>query len=374
MARRRKPHNRELQMLVEQFLRLPRALQIAIGVAGVVLILVVLLRQPDAPAPVGPPGPGGPGSYLFCFWNVENLFDDIDDPRNTIDNPYDDAFAADDVLRLMKYDRLSNALLRMNGGIGPDIIACVEVESVRAAELLMRDLNSKIPDPSQHYTVLAMKNLSAGRHIAPCVISRVGLRPEETRLHGRNLRILETRLVSNGHELTIITSHWTSQLRGGESGRERYAETIRDVVDNLTARDPYADVLVCGDFNDTPDSEPVQRVMRTTGDRAKVIPGSSLMLNLLAGKPADRYGTLWYREPLIYDQICISPGLLDNRGWSCDPDSIAVVTDGLIRPGATRRQPWRFGSPDDTLKPADRGYSDHFPVTVRLSVQSALEP
>jgi hypothetical protein len=114
--------------------------------------------------------------------------------------------------------------------------------------------------------------------------------------------------------------------------------------------------------------------MRTTGDRAKVIPGSAFMLNLLAGKPADRYGTLWYREPLIYDQICISPGLLDSRGWSCDPDSIAVVTDGLIRPGATRRQPWRFGNPDDTLKPADRGYSDHFPVTVRLSVQPALEP
>jgi hypothetical protein len=63
----------------------------------------------------------------------------------------------------------------------------------------------------------------------------------------------------------------------------------------------------------------------------------------------------------------VSPGLLDAAGWSCEPDSVQTVTDGLIRPGATKRQPWRFGNRKDD---AHRGTSDHFPVTVRLKVNA----
>ena len=85
----------------------------------------------------------------------------------------------------------------------------------------------------------------------------------------------------------------------------------------------------------------------------------------LAGKDPKDYGTHWHIKPLIYDHICISPGLLDNEGWSCDPASIHTVTEGLIAPGAKHRQPWRFGNQKDTHT---RGYSDHFPVTVRLTV------
>jgi hypothetical protein len=94
------------------------------------------------------------------------------------------------------------------------------------------------------------------------------------------------------------------------------------------------------------------------------------LLDLFAGKDPNKFGTHYYNgRPLVYDHICVSPGLLDPDGWSCDPDSAKTITDGLIRPGATRRQPWRFGSPKENLRDADRGYSDHFPVVVTLTVQ-----
>jgi hypothetical protein len=60
----------------------------------------------------------------------------------------------------------------------------------------------------------------------------------------------------------------------------------------------------------------------------------------------------------------VSPGLLDDHGWSCDPESAEVV-NSLVRPGDRQRRPWRFGSERDQFP---RGYSDHFPVTVRLKV------
>jgi hypothetical protein len=95
----------------------------------------------------------------------------------------------------------------------------------------------------------------------------------------------------------------------------------------------------------------------------------------MAGKSPEQFGTLWYGgHPLIYDHICVAAGLLDTRGWGCDPDSVAVMTEGLIRRGGTRRQPWRFGDPDAKTRPAERGYADHFPVTVRLTVQPAAQP
>ena len=58
--------------------------------------------------------------------------------------------------------------------------------------------------------------------------------------------------------------------------------------------------------------------------------------------------------------------MLDPAGWSCDPDSVKTI-DTLTRRGDPSRRPWRFGNEKDNR--FERGYSDHFPVTVRLKVQ-----
>lgn len=372
-------NDRNLRLLLDLFTRLPRPVQIAAVVLLVVALIAyaVLQRRPDrSGGPAGPPvGSGEAGTYLFCFWNVENLFDDHEDRRNSIDRPYDEAFATDESFRRLKYDHLAEALLRMNGGTGPDVVACAEVESTRAADLLMAAFNAKIPDPDRRYRSVAMHDLNAGRHIAPCVITRLGVVPADTRLHGGNLRILETHVTLNGYDLCVLATHWTSQIRRegghGEAGREKYARVIHEVAAGITGRNPSADLLVCGDFNTTPDSDEVVNVLGAVGDRSRVRPGGTVLLDLMAGKSPERYGTLWYGgKPLIYDQICVSAGLLDPAGWSCDPDSVATFTEGLTRPGASRRQPWRFGDPGHGDR-SERGYSDHFPVTVRLSVQAA---
>jgi hypothetical protein len=96
-------------------------------------------------------------------------------------------------------------------------------------------------------------------------------------------------------------------------------------------------------------------------------PGTDpLLLNLFADKDPAVWGTHHYGGRWeIFDQIVISPGLLDVEGWSCDPDSVHTVNT-LVRPEDRKHYPWRFGSPHDKHR---RGYSDHFPVTVRLTVQ-----
>lgn len=94
MAGRR---DRTVETAVRVFVGLPRQAKIAVVVllliVGVVA-LVLWVRDQRRQAAV-PEVPVPPGAVVFMFWNVENLFDDRDDRRNSTDEPYDNWFARD---------------------------------------------------------------------------------------------------------------------------------------------------------------------------------------------------------------------------------------------------------------------------------------
>jgi endonuclease/exonuclease/phosphatase family metal-dependent hydrolase len=316
-----------------------------------------------------PAASNGPSdSYLFCFWNVENLFDDHLDGRvNKADKEFDTWFAEDAKSRRLKYEHLRDALLQLNDGKGPDILALAEVETLRAAELLREALNDKL-DPALHYTHVLFKEANGGRNINTAILARVPVEGERTKLLGRRLRILEGHLVVNGHELVVIASHWTSRVtdEGGE-GRDKYGDQIYGAYKAMHRANPKIDLLVCGDFNDPPDEISVVKHLHAVedGDAVRKSGNEPLLLDLMAGKAPREFGTLyesrqakWY----IFDQIVVSPGLLDDDGWSCDPDSVHTVNGYTAQKNG---HPKSFGSE----RRGERGYSDHFPVTVRLKVQ-----
>ena len=371
-----------LTAVVGLFRKMPAGARWAVaGAVAVGVAALFLITRAGGPAVSAQGSNPDKGEVLFCWWNVENLFDDKDDKRGTIDEEFDNPFAQNETLRDLKYDRVASALLKMNGGVGPDIIALCEVESVRSGDILKGVLNKKLKDAKAddklQYVNLMMKNVAAGRHIAPCVITRLPVTPQLTRLvGGGSLRILESHISVNGHDLCILASHWTSQLKqkdggDGDSGREKYAIKLYEAFREMNKKNNDADVLVCGDFNDSPDADPIVKLLGALADKSKVKPSADdpPFLNLMAGKDPAKFGTLFYNgKPLIYDHICASPGLLDGNGWSVEPDSVSVPTEGLTRVGATKRQPWRFDNPGREMKDSERGFSDHFPVLVRLKV------
>jgi endonuclease/exonuclease/phosphatase family metal-dependent hydrolase len=344
----------------------------------VFLLLVIFqnaVRPPRLPRHEQTVRPGA--DFLFCFWNVENFFDDRDDGRKTPgDKEYDGWLANHPDLLARKLDKLSDLLTKLNDGQGPDILACVEVESERAAELLRDALNARLP-AELHYRNIAFKEVTGLRHIAPAVITRLPVVSGRTRQIDKRLRILETHLDVDGHELVLVASHWSSRLReSGEAGRESYADKIYGRAQAIVVDNPAADVLICGDFNDTPDDVSVVKHLHAIGDIAKVRASTRplYLLDLFADRDAADYGTHYHSPPgwLIFDHIVASPGLLDNRGWTCDVESARRVNRvddvTLYRPQDRQKRPWRYGSPREK---GARGYSDHFPVTVRLRVERA---
>ena len=82
-----------------------------------VLAAVYLVREAFKTDDSAANKPVAPGEVLFCSWNVENLFDDANDKRNSTDEPYDNWFANNEKDRTLKFQRLAEALLKMNGGI-----------------------------------------------------------------------------------------------------------------------------------------------------------------------------------------------------------------------------------------------------------------
>src|SRR5262249_13832267 len=112
--------------------------------------------------------------YLFCFWNVENLFDDHRDKRHKgVDDDFDSRYAHDPEVLKAKLRNLSKVLLSLNGGKGPDILAIAEVESERAADLLRQRLNAGLEGKGTPYRNLLFKEQRAGRHIATAIITRL---------------------------------------------------------------------------------------------------------------------------------------------------------------------------------------------------------
>ena len=309
--------------------------------------------------------PAAGDSYLFCFWNVENLFDDhLDGRTQKADKEFDVWFAEDAKARRLKYEHLAEALLKMNDGKGPDILALAEVETVRAAELLQEELNQRLDEPV-HYKHLLMKEAHGGRNISTAILTRLPVEGDRTKLLGKRLRILEGHIKVNGHALVVIASHWTSRLTDEEGeGRDKYANQIFGAYKGMHLANPKVDVLICGDFNDPPDAESVTHHLHATSDKDKVLRAASepLLLDLMAGKSPREFGTHYYKEWYIFDQLVVSPGMLDDEGWTCEVDSVRTVNQFTAQKNG---HPRAFGSE----KHGDRGYSDHFPVTVRLKVQ-----
>ncbi|MFQ3651744.1 MAG: endonuclease/exonuclease/phosphatase family protein [Gemmataceae bacterium] len=373
-----------------QTLRWPSLRWLAVPILGIIAVVAALgCPDPKAVDPRFPPGIAGPvggnqlpepdalpedlnappEGYFFCFWNVENLFDDRDDDRTKRgDTEYDKFFASQPKMLERKLDNLVEVLARMNHGKGPDILCLAEVEvNSRAPQLLMQAYNKRIGDPKRHLDTILFDDPNGGRDIGCAILTRLPTEKARTRLLGRRLRILEGHLVVNGHPLVVVASHWSSRISDSAgSTRATYGDVIYGRYRAMATANPAVDFLVCGDFNDPPDADSVVKNLRAIGDLNKVKAANRepLLYNLTWPLFERGEGTHFYRKWWLFDQIVVSPGLLDERGWSVLDDSVAIIREMRGRNGA----PNRFGGPSDKRLLTNRGAADHFPVVCRLRV------
>ncbi len=308
---------------------------------------------------------------LFCFWNVENFFDDQRNPKlEKADREFDDYFSKDKEALAFKLKRLVQVLTDkgMADGRGPDILCLAEVESRRAVELLQTELNKHFKEKALQYAHIAYLDPGGGRSIATAVLSRIPFSNKPLLLSTQR-RILKVNVEVEKHPLTIVASHWTSRISDTTGrGRGSYAEAIHRDYAAAFKKNKEVAYIVCGDFNDNPGDDTVAKTLGASGDVNKVLDaakdGKAMFFHPFVKLEKAGKGTHFFKgKGFVFDHIVVSPGMLEAKGWQLRAGSANIVEKFKFRDG-----PDRFGGPTDRREFKNRGASDHFPVTVELIV------
>ena len=315
---------------------------------------------------------------MIAFWNVENLYDTIDDPAVKDEEFLPSAKNAWTAERYnTKLKNTAHVILEMNKGAGPDILGMAEVEN----KAVLVDLTTKTELKKQKYgivhydspdqrgidvaliykkksfTVLSSTHVSVPLPAGP----KDSVAPRPTR------DILVVRGILNKKDtICILVNHWPSRLGGEEQSapkRMAAANVLRRICDSLNVLYPNSEILAMGDFNDEPSDKSIQSF-------AKYLSDPQILYNLMDTIKAAGDGTHYYKkEKSCLDQIMVSNSLLVKKSYF-----VNYQTSGAIF-----KPDWIFAEvyKGDGLSPKRTwagsryigGYSDHLPVYTILKYQ-----
>ena len=329
------------------------------------------------PATAGNAPGQAPGFYV-ANWNVENLFDTVDDPVNE----YDDEFLPNSPITRWTPERLETKLVHlarvisgMNRGQGPDILGIEEVEHEGLIRQLLQKISVKSygiayaesPDPRGIDTALIYN-----RALFSLVESQAYEVP--LRWNGTTRDILHAELQDRqGQTYHVLVNHWPS--RGGgtqESDPNRFAAAriLSQAVGRIFRSEPAARIIVLGDFNDEPSSRSIRVVLNVSPYPSRAGYATTNLYNLSSRQSAKGLGTYFHSfrgdgEWRMFDQIIVSGSLLNNARIEYDVDPMVIDRPGYMVEAKGESK----GAPLPTYVDRDQyrgGFSDHLPVGVRF--------
>lgn len=293
---------------------------------------------------------------LVVFWNVENYFD----PFTDLNTGYDE-FTAEGAYSwtwnrfLKKKNDLAKILISCgtredNTWEAPAIIGLCEIENKFVLSLLVNDS----PLAPLQYGIIHRDSPDPRGIDVALLYLKERFRPLKKvfyPLNGEDGMVVKTReilyakgILDNKDTLHFFVNHWPSK-RGGalaEKYRMYASDLLLQEIDSICRLSPGARILVMGDFNDPPDSRP---------------------LNHLSGNgmiPVSREATYKYQGVWeCLDQMLVSPALhkdmeyvkVFKNSYLLEPDDTHLGH----KPRRTYRGPVYHG-----------GVSDHLPVTLKF--------
>ena len=299
------------------------------------------------------------------FWNVENLFDMENDLEKN-----DDEFARGGRKNVTQeiYDlKLKNCATVLTD-LNADILGICEVEN----KFMMTELNRVYTDRDYaivHFDSPDSRGIDCALFYDPTVFTVLESRAIKNVLPG-NLPTRDIVHVQGTYQdqvLHIFVNHWPSNYGGKEKAIPKRAATanlVENVMLDILADDPDADILLIGDFNEGPvDSNILEFKDMKNGQRfAK--PFTNLM-DPLVGKSG--VGTYVYRgQDNLLDQIMVSSGLMNSGPLKILPGSLEILDQPKYRQqeGKFAHYPFRFWAGNRLLG----GYSDHLTVSVTVII------
>ncbi|MGD9781717.1 MAG: endonuclease/exonuclease/phosphatase family protein [Kiritimatiellia bacterium] len=319
-----------------------------------------------------------PAAFYVANWNVENLYDTLDDP----DNDGDDEFLPHNPVTRWtreryetKLDNLAQVISGMNKGQGPDILGIEEVEN----EDVIRDLVDKLEGPS--YGIVHVDSPDPRGIDTAMIFNRNHFSLLESHAYKVSLKwnhttrdILHAVFEDHdGQKLHVFVNHWPSRgggVRESEANRFEAARVLALATDRLFQREPAARVVILGDFNDEPSNRSIRDVLDVDPYFSRTDHVATNLYNLSAAKSAKGQGSFSHSfagetEWRMYDQIIVSGALLESTDIEPDQDLFRIDRPKFMVEERGRDK----GAPVPTFENQEfyqGGYSDHFPVGARF--------
>ncbi len=309
------------------------------------------------------------------FYNLENLYDTIDDPKTD-----DDDFTPSGIKRwttLKYHKKLENlsevfsAVSSLPGGF-PSVVGVSEVEN----DTVLRDLVGKKRMSGAHYKFIHYESNDArgvdvGMLYRPDKFKLIGSEPLKLVLRsgreyiGRD--ILAAWGLLEGELFGFYVCHFLSRRKGVDVSmgfRRAGAETARDHAVTLCEQYPGMKIVIMGDMNDCPSDESLsqllkaRRTIESVGEGEYFNPFWALMEE---GRGTSLHNHRWK----LYDNIIVSKNLLG------EPEGeLKIVKSDKRHYGEifSRNFMLQRGKPKRSYmgNTFQNGYSDHLPVIIRL--------
>jgi predicted extracellular nuclease len=313
----------------------------------------------------------------IAHYNVENLFDTLDDPTvNDQDFLPSSPLAWGEARYYHKIGQISNLIAHMNRGSTPDFLGICEIENQRVLQDLLGQpalrksnlafVHSESKDP-RGIDVALLYNKTLFKPFARWDLP-IDL-PGDSSSPTRPILVVSGRLLS-GDTLHFLVNHWPSRRGGNEkSAPNRYAAArrLRQAVDSLFTRygGPERSFLVItGDFNDTPLDPSIRLLLGADSSSSRGL------FHPWAGLEG---GSYCYQDRWEWlDQIILSQGFVpqskDAKTLHYIQGSASVPADSTLRQqeGKFKGYPFRTYAGNRYLG----GPSDHLPVHLYLRCPS----
>lgn len=309
------------------------------------------------------------------FYNLENLFDTLDDP-NTNDEEYlpDGANKWDSTKYANKLLNMSTVIADIATEITPDglaVLGVAEIENRKVLEdlvamPLLKGRNYQIvhyDSPDRRGVDVGMLYSEKYFKLKNSVSYRLVF-PDNPDYFTRDQLVATGDM--DGEDVSVIVAHWPSR-RGGQQASEpnriEAAKLGRRIIDSLFAVNPAAKIILMGDLNDDPVNVSVTDYIRAKGKVSKM--GETDMYNVMYDHFKNGNGTLaWNDAWNLFDQIIISPSFISQDASSYVFHKSVVFNKDYLKQqdGNYKGYPKRTHAAGVYLN----GYSDHFPVYMVL--------
>ena len=320
-------------------------------------------------------------TLYLAFWNLENLFDTVDDP-----NINDEAFLPDGEMEWTqdrldkKMYNLARVIRTMNDGNGPDILGVCEVENQAVLDSM---INKFLPDLKYKTAYLESpdnRGIDNGLIFKTEKFKLLNVQADTVYLSdGWPTRLIfGANLLSNENKkITVFVNHWPSR-RGGqietEPNRIAAAQTLRNSVDRIFQSDANANIFIIGDFNDDPVDVSVLETLEALPIKCDSLnldyefESGGELFNLSYEAYEKGEGSYKYRDTWnMLDQIIVSESIIIGNDFNYICNSFEVFKPEMI---VTRSGQYE-GTPFPTYggRRYLGGYSDHFPVISKFKVK-----